>query len=287
LQAHEAYGFPAEQHLLAEAVREAGQFILVRSAKPYATHYKPGTPTPWGMSETSPVTDVDLETDALLKRLLMSARPGYGWLSEESPDDLKRLSHARTFIVDPIDGTRAFLKGKPDFTVVAAIVEAGQPIAAAIFNPMKDEMFVAATGHGATLNGATIHINNAQALEGCRMLGSKEFFSHKGWPLPWPKMELDSCASLAYRLALVACGSFDAHLGLTPKHEWDVAAGALIVRESGGVVSTHTGAPWSFNKRDPSVQSLVCAGPRLHKLILERTKDLPIPKSSATGDANE
>jgi myo-inositol-1(or 4)-monophosphatase len=268
---------------LTGATREAGAFVLDRMTRPFKTAQKPGSPTPWGKMDDSPVTDVDLETDALLTRLLRIARPEYGWLSEETADDPARLACARAFIVDPIDGTSAFLKSRPEFTIVAAVAEAGQPVAAAVFNPMTNEMFAAAKGHGATLNGRRIAVSARERIQGARMLGAAEFFGHPAWPVKWPPMILEKRASLAYRMALIAAGTFDGMLALNPKHEWDICAGALLVSEAGGKSTNHDGSGWSFNKVDAREPSMVCAGQLLHASILDHIKDVRIPKTSTGG----
>jgi myo-inositol-1(or 4)-monophosphatase len=269
--------------LLTTAVQDAGAFALARMKRPYKTVQKPGTPTPWGKMDDSPVTEVDLETDALLTRQLRGARPGYGWLSEETADDPARLACSRVFIVDPIDGTSALLKARPEFTIVAAVAEQGQPVASVIFNPMTDEMFTAAKGHGAWLNGNPVAVSTRDQIEGARMLGAAEFFGHPAWPQKWPPMVLEKRASLAYRMALIAAGRFDGMLALNPKHEWDICAGALLVAEAGGLATNHDGSPWSFNKADAREPSMAVAGPALHSLILAHIKDVRIPKTSTGG----
>lgn len=269
--------------LLTDAAREAGAFVLERMKRPYKTEQKPGTPTPWGKMDDSPVTEVDLETDALLTRILRTARPDYGWLSEETADDPARLNRERVFIVDPIDGTTAFLKSKPEFTIVAAVAERGQPLAAAVYNPMTGEMFSAATGCGATLNGRSIGVSERSQIEDARMIGAAEFFAHPAWPVKWPSMILEKRASLAYRMALIAAGQFDGMLALNPKHEWDICAGALLIAEAGGYSTNHDGSAWTFNKPDAREPSMVCAGPVLHGLILDHIKDVRIPKTSTGG----
>lgn len=269
--------------LLTDAAREAGAFVLDRMRRPYKTSQKPGTPTPWGKMDDSPVTEVDLETDALLTARLRGARPGYGWLSEETADDHARLSCERVFIVDPVDGTTAMLKARPEFTIVAAVAEFGQPIAAAVFNPMTGEMFAAAKGHGATLNGAAMSVSAQAQIEGARMIGAAEFFAHPAWPVKWPPMVLEKRASLAYRMALIAAGQFDGMLALNPKHEWDICAGALLISEAGGRSTNHDGSGWTFNKADAREPSMVCAGPILHAAILDHIKDVRIPKTSSGG----
>jgi myo-inositol-1(or 4)-monophosphatase len=268
--------------LIETAARAAGTFVLDRMKRPYKTVQKPGVPTPWGKTDSSPVTDVDLETDALLTRDLRAARPDYGWLSEETADDPHRLACARAFIVDPIDGTSAFLRGKPEFTIVVAVVDHGQPAAAAVYNPSTEEMFTAARGRGAHLNGQRLAVSQRAALEGARMLGTATFFGHPAWPRKWPVMTVENKASLAYRLALVAAGRFDGMLALNPKHEWDIAAGSLLVTEAGGLATNHDLSPWTFNKPDPQELSMIAAGPLLHGLIRDHIKDIQIPGTAST-----
>ena len=254
--------------LLVSAVREAG--AIARDG--FASVTKS-----WEKSKGNPVTETDLAVDRFLQDRLCAARPAYGWLSEESADNTERLSKERIFIVDPIDGTLAFIKKKPEFTVCAAVVANGAPLAAVIFNPITDEMFAAAKGEGATLNGRPIHVTARGELEGCRMLCARDVIEHPAWPRKWPKMELGKRASIAYRMALVANGTYDAMMALSSKHEWDSASGALIVAEAGGLATLHSGAPLPYNQPTPHHRSLICAGPALHAAILERTGPIRLP----------
>ncbi|MFM9862029.1 MAG: 3'(2'),5'-bisphosphate nucleotidase CysQ [Micropepsaceae bacterium] len=258
----------ADRELLVAAVREAG--VIARRGFE-------GVSKSWEKSKGNPVTETDLAVDAFLRERLCSVRAGYGWLSEESADNTERLSKARVFVVDPIDGTLAFIKRKPEFTICAAVVEAGDPVAAAIYNPMTEEMFAAARGEGATLNGAAIHVSDRAQLEGCRMLVAQDVIKHPAWPRPWPAMDIGKRASIAYRMALVANGTYDAMMALSSKHEWDSAAATLIVQEAGGVVTAHSGAALAYNQPVPNHRSLICAGPALHAAILERTGSIRLP----------
>jgi len=212
-----------------------------------------------------------------LHELLLGARPGYGWLSEESADDAERLTKTRVFVIDPIDGTLAFIRDKPEFTVCAAVSDGGRPVAAAIFNPISEEMFAAALGAGATLNGKPIAVSTTGELEGSRMLVAKDVIGHPAWPQAWPAMTVANRASIAYRMALVACGQFDSMMSLSSKHEWDIAAGDLIVREAGGRVTSHSGGDLIYNQPVPHLRSVICAGPAMHGAILNRTRDIKLP----------
>ncbi len=185
------------------------------------------------------------------------------------------------FIVDPIDGTIAFLKGRPHFTISVAVVEAGRPVSGAVHNPMTMECFLAAEGAGARLNGEPIHVSTQAAIAGCRMLAPKSAFADPMWAeppaTPWPDMTVETRSSIAYRMALVACGSYDAMLSLSAKHDWDLAAGDLIVREAGGLASDRTGVALRYNRAATIQPSVVCAGPALHAELLTKLAPIPLP----------
>ena len=218
----------------------------------------------------SPVTDADLEVDALLRRRLMAARPDYGWLSEETADDESRLRTERTFLVDPIDGTAGYIRGRPGWAVSIAVVENGAPISGVLHAPALGQTFEAARGSGARLNGAAIVVTDVDRLEQCAILTDARMLERPEWPTPWPDMRVESRASVALRMALVAAGEFDAVLALSGKCDWDLAAADLILREAGGVATDHLGGAFAYNQPSTRKPSLVCAGPALHPLILQR-----------------
>jgi myo-inositol-1(or 4)-monophosphatase len=251
----------ADQDLLVASVREAGSI---------ARKYFGGIYKSWHKSRGNPVTEADIEIDAFLKETLLAARPDYGWLSEETADDPARLTRERIFVVDPIDGTYGFLKGRPHFTIVATVVTDGRPVAAAIYNPMTEEMYAAALAAGSTMNGIRLMVSGKSDFEGSRLLASRDFLEDRRWPTPWPKLTVESRASIAYRMALVARGAFDAMVSLTDKSDWDLAAGDLIVREAGGLVTSQAGEMLRYNQARPVQKGVVCAGPRLHGRLLER-----------------
>lgn len=253
---------------LCAAVREGGALAL--------EHFNAGVKA-WQKADDTPVTKADLAVDALLKERLLTARPDYGWLSEETEDDTTRLTTARQWIVDPIDGTRAFVKGRPHFAVVAALIENGRPICGAIYNPATDEFFEAQTGHGALLNNAPISVSTRAEVEGCRMLGAADMFRHPAWPRTWPPMDVSTRNSIAYRGALVASGDFDAMLVMTWKNDWDIAAADLIVHEAGGHMTDHRGNGLTYNGADPRHRSVVAAGPALHAALHGRIGDIVLP----------
>nr|WP_246408476.1 inositol monophosphatase [Parvularcula dongshanensis] len=248
------------------AVRQAGEAVRQR--------FEAGNTKAWEKDDDTPVSEADYESNDILKAALLDDED-YGWLSEESAEDEDRLSASRTWIVDPIDGTHAFLKGQPHFAVCVALVEDGRAVSAAIFNPATDEFFEAIRGGGARCNGEALCASSAEELDGCRVLGSKAMFEHPGWPEPWPVMRLAYRNSTSYRLALVAAGRYDATIALVRKADWDVAPGALIACEAGAVATDHKGDPFVFAKPHPVQRALVCAAPRLYPRIIERLGHLP------------
>lgn len=253
--------------LIREAALAAGKLALDYRARGLTTQWKPGN---------SPVTDGDLAVDALLRETLLVARPDYGWLSEETADNPDRLSKSRLFIVDPIDGTQAYMKGKPWFSVCIAVVEDGRPTAGVVFAPDLDEIYEASLGGAARLNGQRIHVSDRATLEGCAILSDAQMLAHPAWTNPWPDMEVASRNSVAYRMALVAAGTFDAALALSSKQEWDIAAADLICSEAGGRVTDHKDRTFRYNRPNPRQSSLVCAGPALHPLLIERVAHIPL-----------
>lgn len=258
----------ADLDLALEAVRAGGAEALKRFGKPLQVRDK---------SPNNPVTDADLAVDAILADMLRPARPDYGWLSEETADDDSRLSARRVWVVDPIDGTRAFVKAKPHFSVCVALVEAGRPVAGVVFNPATDELFHAIKGGGAWLNGQSVKSSGTSAIEGCRMLGDRQMFAHPAWPEPWPAMDIEARNSIAYRMCLVAAGIHDGAIALSAKCDWDLAAGTLILEEAGGVATTHLGTPYRFDRAKPEQLSMVAAGKALHPLLVRRVSHVVLP----------
>jgi myo-inositol-1(or 4)-monophosphatase len=247
--------------LLKETAREASQLALKYWRRPLSTERKP---------DGTAVTEADYAVDALLAKKLRSARPDYGWLSEESADNESRLSRRNVWVVDPIDGTRAFIDGKEDWTIALALVEDGEPVLAVVINPVREEVFEAAAGGGAFLNGERIRPTDPPTLEHARILAADGVLNMPIWKEPWPALTLAKANSLAYRLALVACGRADAALALTRKSEWDIAAGALLVSEAGGVVTTADGSPLRFNSEDAKIAGFLVAGPNFHNMLVTR-----------------
>lgn len=260
--------------LIGEAAKAAGDLAERLRRDGLTVDYKAGD---------SPVTNADLAADALLKERLRGARPGYGWLSEETADDPDRLDRRRLFVVDPIDGTRDFLRGRPSWAVSIAVVEDHKPIAGVVFAPQIGETYAAAAGYGATLDGRPIRASGTCQVEDCGMVGDSRMFADPRWPVPWPTMRIEQRNSTAYRMCLVAAGAFDAAMAMVAKYDWDIAAADLIVREAGGYSGDHLGNAFAFNGADPRQASLVCAAPGVAPLILERVRHIAMDKPNSFG----
>ena len=257
----------ADLALLSEAARAAGAVLL---------DWAGGRAKVWNKAGT-PVTEADHASNALLADILRGARPDYGWLSEETVDDGARLTTRRQFVVDPLDGTVSFIKGKDDFTVSLAVVEAGAPVAGVVYNPSRDELFAGALQGGATLNGAPVAASAAREVAGCRMVASPGMFRHPAWPEPWPDMDVLKIGSIAYRLALVASGRADATLALSEKSDWDIAAGEIIACEAGALVTSHDGRAFRYNRDTTDQISLLAAPPALHAALSRRVAAVRLP----------
>jgi myo-inositol-1(or 4)-monophosphatase len=248
--------------LLEAAAAAAAAIALRRFGRPQEVRDKPG-----GLG---PVTEADLEIDRMLRAELVAARPDYGWLSEESADAPARLDAERVFVVDPIDGTRAFIAGQRAWAHALAVVERGRVVAGVVQLPALERTYAAAAGGGASLNGSPIATADRAELDDARVLASAAQLDPRHWRGGAPRLERHMRPSLAYRLCLAAEGRFDAMLTFRDAWEWDVAAGDLIAREAGAVVSDRTGAPTRYNNSHPQVPGLIVAGPALHAAILAR-----------------
>lgn len=254
-----------EDHdLLCNAVREAGAMASKR--------FHAGEQG-WDKSPGHPVSAADLAVDAYLKETLLGARPSYGWLSEESPASEKRLEAGRIFIVDPIDGTRAFLKGRPEYTISVALVSQGRPISAAVFNPETKEFFEAFEHGGARRNGGRLAVLKETQLKGAKLLVSRRELAGFGADVGVSECEIEALGSIAYKIARVAAGDAAAVLALRPKSDWDLAAAHLLVLEAGGRITDATGAALVYNRADTSHPSVLAANPILHELFRKRVAD--------------
>lgn len=249
-----------ELSLLIDHARKAGEV---------ATAFAGETAKRWEKSDgAGPVTEADLAVNAMLHDTLIAARPDYGWLSEESVDGPDRLGQSRVFIIDPIDGTRSFIDGSDTWSHSLAIAENGRVIAAVVFLPMLDRLYAASLGGGATLNGETINASAIRGLGNATVMATKPVMAAQHWRDGDPGFKRAHRPSLAYRLGLVAQGRFDGMVTLRKSWEWDIAAGALIVTEAGGLCTDKTGAALRFNNPDPRLNGVLAGGASIHADIL-------------------
>jgi myo-inositol-1(or 4)-monophosphatase len=224
----------------------------------------------------NPVTTADFEADRCLKEILHGGFPHYGWLSEETADDGARLSHERVWIVDPLDGTKEFIKRIPEFVVAIALAEHGVPVVGVTYNPIRDELFSCARGTGVRLGGVPVRVTPRRTLTDARVLASRSETARGEWKAYESVIRIDPIGSVAYKLALVAAGRADATFTLTPKSEWDIASGTILVREGGGRVTDLDGQEISFNQRSVTLKGFVATNGLIHEAI-ERM--LPADKS--------
>ena len=202
-----------------------------------------------------PVTEADRQVDEALARIL--PREDEGWLSEESQDDQRRLSRRRVWAVDPLDGTKEFVEGVPEWCVSVGLVEDGRAVAGGIANPATGECVLGALGHGVTYNGRPARVSDRQDVHGALVLASRSEVGRGDWDrYRGAPFTVRPMGSIAYKMALVAAGLADATWTLAPKHEWDVAAGVALVLAAGGRVRTLDGSPLVFNQPRPWLSGL-------------------------------
>ena len=243
---------------------------VARAAGELAMHHAARGVTQWEKSPGHPVCDADIAVDEFLKAELLGARPDYGWLSEETADAPDRLACRRVWVVDPIDGTRDFLRGRSGWAVSVALVEDGVVVLGALAAPARGQLFTAAIGSGATVDGQPLRVTGREVLAGLSMPADGHGLAASFWPEPWDAVAVEKPNSLALRIAKVAAGEADAFIEGRTIAEWDVAAAALILSEAGGQVTDRAGAPLRFNQPEPVVRGLVAATPALHGEVARR-----------------
>lgn len=227
-------------------------------------------PTVFDKGAEGPVTEADLAIDKMLHEVLLGARPDYGWLSEETEDTDARLSHEHVFICDPIDGTRAFIEGGKSFSHSLAVARGGVVTAAAVFLPMRDKMYGASLGGGAMLNDTGLRVTQTETLAEATALTTKGNLQPHHWGGDVPVIGKAYRPSLAYRMSLVGEGRFDAMMTFRPTWEWDIAAGALIISEAGGVVTDGFGRALRFNSASAQVDGVLTGSAKIHEQLLAK-----------------
>ena len=250
-----------ELDLLKTAALEAGDI---------ARKYWRDDPQVWDKGGDDPVSEADFAVDTYLRTALLAARPDYGWVSEETEDDPARTDKPRTFVVDPIDGTRAFVAGEKTWAHSLAVVENGQPVAACVYLPVREKLYLATKGGGATLNGDPIKATRYAFSRDTTLLTPKVTLKPDFWKSTPPDFQRHFRPSLAYRLGLVAEGRFDGMLTLRPSWEWDIAAGALLVTEAGGLATDRRGDALTFNTPSRQSSGVVAAGIGVHPALIDK-----------------
>lgn len=243
---------------ISEIAREAGQLALAQFGGDFER---------WEKRPGNPVCAVDLEVDALLKRRLQALDPEAGWLSEETADDAARLRRKRLWVVDPIDGTRDYVRARKGWAVSIALVEDGRPLFGVLDAPARGEHWLAQRGAGATLNGAPVQVSSRQQFAGARVPTDQ-----------LPKVDRDLVAvekpnGIALRMAMVADDRADLVATLRWGHEWDIAASTLIVEEAGGQVTDAFGRAIQFNTPSAQAFGMVAATPGIHDAAVERIRE--------------
>lgn len=251
--------FSQELEVAERAARQAGWAIMALYGKDYRVEEK---------GKGDPVTTADLEANRRIREILMDRYPDDGWLSEEDRDDLKRLKAPRVWVVDPMDGTKEFIKGIPQFAVSIGLVVDAEPVLGVVYNPAEEKLFRALKGEGATLDGAPIRVSARAELAGALLLVSRseprrkfDAFRHL--------CRIEPVGSIAYRLGRVAAGEGDATLTFRSLKEWDICAGALIVEEAGGVVLGGDGRRLVFNQPETSYRGLIASNGALTRPLQE------------------
>ena len=255
----------ADLALLIDAARAAGDIAL---------RYFRNAPKVWEKHGEGPVTEADIAVNDMLMARLRTARPAYGWLSEESPDTEERLDCEHLFLIDPIDGTSAFIAGDSSFSHSFAVAHQGVVTAAVVYLPAKDRLYAASLGGTVTCNGTVLQCSDRSGVAGATLLTPKTNMDPEWWAGPVPEVTRHFRASVAYRLCLVAEGVFDGMLSTRQAWDWDIAAGALIAAMAGAGVTNRLGEPLHFNAEMPRSNGVLVAAPGLHAELLARLKPI-------------
>jgi myo-inositol-1(or 4)-monophosphatase len=256
-------------------IREA-----LKAAAGVLSSFAPGNVTAHYKSNLGPVTEADLAVNRVLRQILV--RGGEGWLSEESADDLRRLKKNRVWVVDPLDGTSEFVAGVPEWCVSVGLVENGRAIAGGICNPATGETFLGSLETGVTYNNKRARASKKRNLAGTLVLASRTEVKRGEWEyFQDSRFIIRPVGSVAYKLALVAAGIAGATWTLTPKNEWDIAAGGALVEASGGFVRSLANSPLTFNNETTTISGLLAGGPHLRQQLTSLIQGRMGPHASA------
>lgn len=262
--------YAEESAVVAYAAREAGSIIMRLFKGKYDVQEK---------SKNNPVTSADLAANRKIREVILGRFPEDGWLSEEDKDSAHRLSVSRVWVVDPIDGTKEFIEGVPQFAVSIALVVAGCPKVAVVYNPAEDRFYQAAAGQGAYLNNQPIRVTPRNDVDGALLLVSRSEPRRK-FQVFVDRCEIKPVGSIAFRLAKVAGGDGDGTLTFRSIREWDICAGVLMVQEAGGKVVDGNGNSLLFNRQEARHRGVVAA----HGPLTDGLQDLWIKAVSESAD---
>ena len=242
----------SELKITIKAAKEAGDVILKYYKSKYEIKDK---------SYHNPVTTADKEADETIKKILMNNFPDYGWLSEETVDSSERLLKEKVWVVDPLDGTKEFIEGIPNFVVSIGLVKEGNPILGILYNPVTKELFSASKGEGAFLNNERISCSSKEKTEEMVILNSRSETQRGLWNPYKDKFKvLEPIGSVAYKLGLTAAAKADVFASLRPKNEWDICAGNCIINESGGKLIDLNGNQRKYNLEKTLIKPGLIAG---------------------------
>jgi len=262
--------FPSGAHVLSAQIQDFLRRIetALHEARVIFDRFTPGKVATEYKTGSDPVTEADRQLDAALRKALL--RNGEGWLSEESVDDASRLNKQYVWIVDPLDGTREFVTGIPEFCASIGLVKDGQPIAGGICNPATGEFFLGSVEGGLTYNGDAKQSSLRKELQGATVLASRSEVKRGEWKqFEDAPFKVTPMGSVAYKLARVAAGLDDATFTLTPKNEWDIAAGIALVLSAGGFARPLHQDRFAFNQRSPLLPGLIACGAGLREPLTE------------------
>ncbi len=260
-----APAYDRELAVAQEAARAAGAVVRRWYDGDYTVRQK---------GHDSPVTEADMEANQAIHTRISVAFPDDGWLSEETRDSAERRSKRRVWVIDPLDGTKEFINHIPEFCVCVALVDDGVPVVGVSYNPAREEMFAAARGRGATLNGAPVRVSATADMVSARFLASRSEAARGEWKEFESTLHVELTGSVAYKLALIAAGRVDATFSLTPKNEWDVCAGTALITEAGGNITDRYGKPLRFNqRRETLLPGIIASNAALYPAIVQMLRE--------------
>lgn len=265
---------PLDEQQLPRVLEEVKETVIAAGEE--VLKYQETGNRQWEKGKDDPVSLADLASDRLLRERLLRIGPECGWQSEETVDDRNRLEREWVWVVDPLDGTREFLEGIPEFTISVGLVRNGEPKLGVIFNPATGELFAGAASETVTYRDRPARVSSREDRSAATVAVSRSELNRGEFDEVAETMHLRPIGSVAYKLALVSAGQVDVFYTLAPRCEWDICAGVFLVRAAGGRATEKDGSEVVFNKPEGKTRSLVAANPVLHARLLEALADMPL-----------